>query len=172
MSSKNEVFGQFLIRNQVITEKQLDEALKIQKDTGLSFGELCMAKEALTETQVKKILRQQWQQHKHFGEIAIELKLLTQEQVDQLLKIQELFHSPLGRVLTNQNILTQTELEPWLQQFKDECNSDKDVLAALKNVDLFSGLSTNELAKISFALDIKTYENEEIIYKEGDPSHY
>ncbi|MBT4836422.1 MAG: cyclic nucleotide-binding domain-containing protein, partial [Methylococcales bacterium] len=172
MSSKNEVFGQFLIRNQVITEKQLDEALKIQKDTGLSFGELCMAKEALTETQVKKILRQQWQQHKHFGEIAIELKLLTQEQVDQLLKIQELFHSPLGRVLTNQNILTQTELEPWLQQFKDECNSDKDVLDALKNVDLFSGLSTNELAKISFALDIKTYENEEIIYKEGDPSHY
>lgn len=169
---KNELFGQFLLRHEVITEDQLTEALKIQKNTGVTFGELCITKNFLKEGEVKNILRHQWQSHKQFGEIAIKLNLLSQEQVDDLLKIQELFHKPLGEILIMQQYLTQHEVEPWLEQFKNENNAEKDVLSALKKVDLFSTLSINELAKISLSLQIKTYENEEIIYKEGDPSDY
>jgi|GEM_PF-354751 len=169
---RHELFGQFLIDHEVITPEQLQDALKIQLDTGVSFGELCISKQYLDEEAVKRVLLSQWQTNKQFGEIALSLDLLTTAQVKELLKIQALFHKPLGEILVRLKHITQTELMPWLEQFKNEDRAQIDVLRTLKKVDLFTTLNTKELANISLLLKIKTYADEDIIYREGDPSEF
>ena len=50
------LIGQRLIENGCLNGEQLDEALKLQKETGLLFGEVCLLKGWLTYDQLKECL--------------------------------------------------------------------------------------------------------------------
>lgn len=166
------LFGQFLLKHNAITKEQLSYALKVQLDSGISIGELALSKAMLTEDEVKRVLRSQWKTHQHFGEIAQSMKLLNKSQVVELLNTQKMFHMPLGEILIKEGHISRTELTPLLQQHKMAKYESKDVLPALKKVDLFSSLKVKELAQISLLLRIMTFDDEAIIYKEGDASEY
>ncbi len=170
--NKNSLFGQYLLRQGVINNEQLQNALKMQSGSSISLGELCKTKGLLTEEEVKQILLSQWKSNQPFGEIATSLELLTPQKLDELLGLQRLFHQPLGEILVEYQYVTQTELDYHLEHFEIENKASKDILAALKNVDLFSALTVKELANISLSLKIFSFRNGDVIYQEGDASDY
>lgn len=51
--------GLLLIKNNLITEKELDQALEIQKTTGQKLGEILINKNFITEDDLKEFLKLQ-----------------------------------------------------------------------------------------------------------------
>ena len=51
--------GQLLLKNNLITENQLDRALEIQKTTGQKLGEILIGRHYITEEDLNEILNLQ-----------------------------------------------------------------------------------------------------------------
>lgn len=168
---KNIYFGQFLLRNKVITLDQLQIALKAQSDMGVSIGQFGKKLGLFTEREIKQILLTQWQINKPFGQIAVLLGIITADQMDDLVEQHSQFHTNLGDVLVEQGFLNEATLSAWLKRFNQQKHGSKDIIQALSKVELFSNLNDQELTTIGLHLRIHYYNANDIIYNEGDPSN-
>ncbi len=119
---KQKFFGQYLVEKKIITEEQLREALKLQKDKEKKFGEIAVSKKYLTEHQVNRIHYKQQKIDKLFGKLAVQMGYLSKQQVDEILNIQNELHLFLGEILisngfTDESVI-ETELKKYLQDQK------------------------------------------------------
>ena len=65
-------FGNYLVKNGVITEEQLQEVLEIQKTSRVKMGLIAVSEKMLTARQTYEINMLQVTLDKRFGDIAVE----------------------------------------------------------------------------------------------------
>jgi len=90
------LIGQRLIENGCLNGEQLDEALKLQKETGLLFGEVCLLKGWLTYDQLKECLPSL---RSKLGEKLLAVGYITIEQLWLALLEQRHSGERLGEIL-------------------------------------------------------------------------
>lgn len=91
--------GRFLVEQGAITEEQLADGLRFQKENNRRIGEMAMDRGVLTPGEVDGICRRQQDDPRLFGDIAVEQRHLSRQDLDQLLFFQKVQHTYLGEAL-------------------------------------------------------------------------
>ena len=115
------IFGEYLVEQNIIREKDLTRALEIQKTDRVPLGQLAMQKGLIDNKQLFRILSRQRkpeERAKNFGKLAVEMEYLNQEQVEALLERQTHTNRLLGEILVSQGWVSQMELIKALKKFR------------------------------------------------------
>lgn len=132
----NQMFGAYLVGEEVITQDRLTELLRKASDERVKLGTIAVAEGFLTEKETEDINRLQAQQDKRFGDIAIENGYLTQEQVEEMLAKQGNPFMQFLQLLFEGNFLSPSELEWRLEDFQDQQGFTEEDMEALKAEDV------------------------------------
>jgi CBS domain-containing protein len=114
-----EHFGQFLVKEGIVTETDVVNALNIQKKRTTPIGELAAQYNMLTMQDVFNVLNKQQGSSKRFGEIAIEFGYITKESVDVLLRMQQESRPKIGEILVELKKIDQEVIETLFKQYKN-----------------------------------------------------
>ena len=117
------IFGEYLVEQNIIREKDLARALEIQKTDRVPLGQLAMQKGLIDNKQLFRILSRQRkpeERNKNFGKLAVEMEYLSQEQVETLLEQQTHTNRLLGEILVSQGLVSQMDLIKALKKFRSE----------------------------------------------------
>ncbi|HWT27426.1 MAG TPA: chemotaxis protein CheX [Mobilitalea sp.] len=129
-------FGNYLVEKNKISQKQYEDAIRLQQSSRAKLGFIAVAEKLLTNKQAEEINELQKTMDHRFGDIAIEKGYLLTEEVTYLLNMQGNPYLMFVQVLTENNILSYDEIEASLEEFKkDNGFSDSD-LDALKSGDI------------------------------------
>jgi hypothetical protein len=112
-----QLFGQFLLRKGLISERDLFNALMIQREQNRLIGAVAREKGWLSASDVEKILAYQEKNSKKFGEVAVEQTLLSGEQVELLLLEIEENHVFFGEALVSLGALSEPDMLRNLETF-------------------------------------------------------
>jgi|LGOV01.1.fsa_nt_gb hypothetical protein len=126
-------FGQFLLNQDLITPKELQEVFKNVKTTRLKLGMIAINEGFLNANQVIKINELQKKHDKRFGEIAVEFMYLTNEELDIALNKQQSEHLILAQTIVNLGYMTITEFEKAIEMYKTLHNISNESFKELKN---------------------------------------
>jgi len=110
--------GRFLIRMGLVSQRDVDRAVAIQRDSHLRLGERAVLRGYLTEAQVRLILHHQQSDERMFGEIAQALDLLSAEQLASLQAEQQQARVQLGSALVSSGALSPDQLASALQSYE------------------------------------------------------
>lgn len=91
--------GRFLVEQGAITEAQLEDGLRYQREKNRRIGEVAMDRGVLTPDQVEVIRGRQDDDPRLFGDIAVGERHLTRRSLDDLLFFQKIQHTYLGEAL-------------------------------------------------------------------------
>ena len=117
------IFGEYLVEQSIIREKDLARALEIQKTDRVPLGQLAMQKGLIDNKQLFRILSRQRkpeEKNKSFGKLAVAMEYLSQEQVETLLERQTHTNRLLGEILVSQGWVSQMELIKALKKFRSQ----------------------------------------------------
>ena len=117
------IFGEYLIAQNIIQEKDLTRALEIQKTDRVPLGQLAMQGGLIDNKQLFRILSRQRKpenRDKSFGELAVEMEYLSQQQVEALLEQQTHTNRLLGEILVSQGLVSQVKLIKALKKFRSQ----------------------------------------------------
>jgi len=118
---KPKFFGQFLLENGYITENQLLDAINFQNQfDALKVGQVAIKNEYMTNDQVQSVNLEQRRKDKLFGELAVEMGYLTWDQLENSIDIQKDTHIYIGEALVELGHLTQEQLKGYLEEFHVE----------------------------------------------------
>ncbi|EPR38694.1 hypothetical protein dsx2_0503 [Desulfovibrio sp. X2] len=109
--------GLYLVRNGIITEGQLSEAIERQRRSNRRIGDMAVARGMLSEAEVHSISTAQRKKDRPFGEIALELGLLDADQLDYLLFSQSIHNSHLGEILLDMGALSDDQIGPLIEAY-------------------------------------------------------
>lgn len=113
-----QLFGTFLLENNLITRDQLIDAINVQKKKHLRMGTLAIHAGLLTSEEVEHIHTTQTHENKRFGEIALHLGYLTQEQIDSLVSSQKPDYLLLCQALVDLEYMTTAQFEKAMQIYQ------------------------------------------------------
>lgn len=114
-------FGDYLVRQSIIQEKDLTRTLKMQKTDRIPLGQLALQNGLIDNKVMFRILscqRKVESRNQTFGQLAIQLGYLSQEQVNKLLKMQTQTNRLLGELLVSQGLVSQAEMIKALKKFR------------------------------------------------------
>jgi len=114
-------FGDYLVRQSIIREKDLTRTLEMQKTDRIPLGQLALQKGSIDNKALFRILSRQRKvegRNQTFGQLAIHLGYLSQEQVNELLKMQTQTIRLLGELLVSQGLVSQVEMIKALKKFR------------------------------------------------------
>ena len=98
--------GEVLLREELVTQAELDEAFEQQKqDPYQPLGKILVEQGANTERQLKHLLGQRPQYR--IGELLVRSQVITSRQLEHALEQQKHLKMPLGQVLLKLKYLTQ-----------------------------------------------------------------
>lgn len=132
----NQYFGQYLLRKDLISQKQLELAFEQQQSTRIKLGVLAINEGYMTTKQIEEVHTSQMKMDKKFGEIAMELNYLTAEQLETLLSSQKKQHLLLGQALIDNHSITIDQFSDALSQYKHDHGLSDDQFAAVKEGDI------------------------------------
>jgi type II secretion system (T2SS) protein E len=100
--------GDLLIQEKLVTQEQIDEALRVQSTlkTYVPLGQILMMRGWLTRTQLTTVLRRH-RKRARLGEMLVRTKRITEAQLETALAQQKQMRQPLGRVLMSLGYLTE-----------------------------------------------------------------
>lgn len=100
--------GELLIQETLVTQEQLDEALRVQStlSTYVPLGQVLMTRGVLTRAQLTAVLRRH-RKRARLGTMLVKAKKITEEQLDRALVQQKQARQPLGRTLISLGCLTE-----------------------------------------------------------------
>ncbi len=142
-----QLFGHYLLNNNVITSEQLGKALEVKSNTSAKLGALAIDAGYMNAAQVEAVHAEQKHVDKRIGDIAIDMGFLTQEQVVELLSRQKTANIVLGQALIDLGYITN-------QQFED-------TLIAYKKSASFAGDENGDGAFAEDLISIFDLENDE-----------
>lgn len=120
MSLRYLLFGQYLARKGLITEREIIAARMMQKKTNKRIGRLARERGMMGKDDVAMILAlQEHDPDRKFIELAVEQEMLSPEDVERLLREQEDSHLFFGEALVKLGSLTREELERELAEFDE-----------------------------------------------------
>lgn len=123
-------FGDFLLKEGVITREHLDAAVAVQRQQNALFGYLAKSHGWLDESTLSRLLTVQSEQHEKLGTIAVDAGLLSSAQVEALLAEQARNHLFLGDALVRMGILNPKSLDHYLQMFHTESEKVSESMKA------------------------------------------
>lgn len=91
--------GRFLVEQGAITEAQLEDGLRFQREHNQRIGEVAVDRGVLTPAQVLAIREKQQADSRLFGDIAVTERRLSRRSLDDLLFFQKVQHTYLGEAL-------------------------------------------------------------------------
>ncbi len=115
------IFGEYLVEQNIIREKDLARALEIQKTDRVPLGRLAMQKGLIDNKQLFRILSRQRkpeEKNKSFGKLAVAMEYLSQDQVEALLEQQTHTNRLLGEILVSEGWVSQMKLIKALKKFR------------------------------------------------------
>jgi hypothetical protein len=103
--------GDLLVKESIITQAQLDEALRVQKElrTYIPVGQILMMRGWLTRAQLTALLRRH-QKRARLGELLVKAKKITPEQLQTALARQQQTRQPIGHTLISLGYITEEEM--------------------------------------------------------------
>lgn len=131
----NQLFGKYLVEQNVITDIELDVILTRQEDERLKLGTIAVAQNLMTEQQVKEVNYLQVQQDKRFGVIAVECGYLTEDQVVSLLTKQGNMYMKFIQIFTDMKDISMEEATEYVDEFQKYYGFSDDEMDALKEND-------------------------------------
>ena len=129
-------FGNYLVKNGVITEEQLQEVLEIQKTSRVKMGLIAVSEKMLTARQTYEINMLQVTLDKRFGDIAVEKGYLTPEQVDKIISLQGNQYLLFIQALIDKNYATMEDVDTYILRFKADYDFSDEDFEALKSGDI------------------------------------
>ncbi len=114
-------FGDYLVRQSIIREKDLTRTLEMQKTDRIPLGQLALQKGLIDNKALFRILSRQRKvegRNQTFGQLAIQLGYLSQEQISELLRMQTQTNRLLGELLVSQGFVSQVEMIKALKKFR------------------------------------------------------
>ncbi len=117
------IFGEYLVEQNIIREKDLARALEIQKTDRVPLGQLAIQKGLIDNKQLFRVLSRQRkpeEKNKSFGKLAVAMEYLSQDQVETLLERQTHTNRLLGEILVSQGWVSQVNLIKALRKFRSE----------------------------------------------------
>ena len=129
-------FGNYLVKNKVITEEQLQEVLELQKTSRVKMGLIAVSEKMLTARQTYEINMLQVILDKRFGDIAVEKGYLTPEQVDRIISLQGNQYLLFIQGLVDKNYASMTDIDTYILRFKADFDFSDDDFEALKSGDI------------------------------------
>jgi hypothetical protein len=124
-----QLFGNYLLRQQLVSPSHLIEALRSSSSTRVKLGVLAINAGLMTPEQVEEVHELQKTMDKRIGDIMVDKKYLTVEEVTSLLKSQKSGHLVLGQALIDSGHMTTSQFANALKSFKLENNiTDEDFM--------------------------------------------
>lgn len=114
------LFGQFLLREELITEAELRDANRDLRLRNKSLGELAIDSNLLSPRQVAELNREQRTTDLRLGELAVSRGLLSEEELECLIILQKATQVSLGRVLVDRGAIAASELDALELRYSDE----------------------------------------------------
>ena len=127
-----ELFGRYLVDENVIERTTLDKLLKEQAETRVKLGMMAVAEGLITDAQATEINHRQQKEDKRFGDIAIEMGALTEAQVDDLLKRQGSPYMRFIQILVDETGVEASDIDGYLEGFRKKEGFDNSELDAIK----------------------------------------
>jgi len=121
-------FSQYLLKNNIVSEEDMEKALLEQRTVRPTVGQLAMERKWITRQGIFKILITQNDPNKtgrRFGEIAVDLDLLKISQVEELVLAQNNPSNFIGEILVKQDALSVSSLIQALSGFNKILKSQK-----------------------------------------------
>ncbi len=113
---KPERLGDLLIDQEVITDKEVEEALKIQAESLPSIGEVLVEQGKLDDEGLDFALKTQQMQRMKFGDLLVHQELVSEDDVEQALEEQKQDSDlPLGHFLQEQGKIKADHIESALK---------------------------------------------------------
>ncbi len=149
-----QLFGKHLVNKGILTEAEYREAIQEHLGRRVKIGTIAMAEGYLSQEQVDEIHRQQRQFDKFFGDIAMEREWLTKEQVDELLAKQGSPYLQFLEVLLDMGKLTISEMDQEFLEFQKENGFSDEDMYALKHDDFESLVPIYAFSSKPYVTDI------------------
>ena len=130
-----QLFGKYLVKKGKLTEEEYHSAIQKHLSIRVPIGTIAMAEGLLTEAQVREIHRLQKQFDKLFGDIAVEKGYLTEVQVEDLLHKQGNPYLQFLEVLLEMGKFTISEMDIEFAAFQKENGFSGTDIRALKHDD-------------------------------------
>lgn len=130
-----QLFGNYLVKKGVLTEEAYRNAIEKHLSIRVPIGTIAIAEGFLTEVQVEEIHRQQKQKDRLFGDIAMEKGYLSAEQVETLLRKQGNPYLQFLEVLLEDGVLTISGMDTEFAAFQKENGFSEAEIRALKQDD-------------------------------------
>jgi len=129
-------FGDYLIKNNIITKEQFNEVMECQKKSRVKLGLIAVTEKLLTVKQSDEVNNLQAIMDKRFGDIAIEKGYLTEDQVSHLLSQQGNSYLLFVQTLIEKEYLTLEGIETYILAYQKESSFSDCELEALKSGDI------------------------------------
>ncbi|MFH1784131.1 MAG: response regulator [bacterium] len=114
-------FGQYLLAKNRITQQQLEDGLKYQKEKNLTLETMCIRGGYITKEHAREIHEEQRKiPDKSFSELAVEKGFIDQESLEDVIREQKKNQIYFGEALTGIGVLKKEEVEEELKNFKGE----------------------------------------------------
>lgn len=130
------IFGNYLVKKNLITQEQLKDVLNEQKKVRVKLGLIAVAEGLMSKEDADRVNRLQAQMDKRFGDIAISKGYLTEGQVETLLKKQGSAYLSFVQALENLQLMSLEQLEQYLIDFRCENNLTVSDVENIKSNDI------------------------------------
>ena len=112
------LFGRFLVLNGILTEKDIADAVRVQKDLNASPLFRMVEKGLLSFDDVKRARAYQWERMTTFCQAIDALKIMVFNDCEAILNVVHQHHIPLGEILVKQGKITPKLLADALEKHR------------------------------------------------------
>ena len=127
-----ELFGRYLVGENIIDQPTLEKLLKEQAETRVKLGMMAVAEGLITDDQATEINRRQQKEDKRFGDIAVEMGALTDAQVSGLLAKQGSPYMRFIQILVDKTGVEASDIDGYLEGFRKKEGFDQAELDSIK----------------------------------------
>ncbi len=128
-----ELFGRYLVSENIIDMPTLETLLKQQAETRVKLGMMAVAEGLITDAQATEINQKQQKEDKRFGDIAVEIGALTEAQVTGLLAKQGSPYMRFIQILVDKTAVEASDIDGYLEGFRKKEGFDQSELDSIKN---------------------------------------
>lgn len=111
--------GQYLLGNRLITEDQLDEAIRLQGEHNPLVGTIALNRGLLDDNQLNHLIKRQIQVDERIGTLAVQEGFMTDDQLESVLSDQAGDRMLLGESLVHMGAISDVALKEAANDFEN-----------------------------------------------------
>ena len=166
------MLGEFLVEHGALTDAQLRNALKTQRDASLDREILNKLRGMMKRKDVAMVIRRHRSHNESLSQALLSLGFLSEKSITLLRADEKTYQIPFEQVLVDKGFLTEEELQKWLTKYHAQDFSLPELTAILRKTVLFNGFSEDHLMKLAAHMRFKAYAPGEFLYRKGSRGDY